>query len=259
LNRTGLVIALVVAAVVGTTFALYPELDLAISRPFYDPAKPDFPLRFVPALYRVREAAQWIVAAMAAPAALALLLKLVLPRRRMLVSARAAVFLLSTLALGPGLLVNVTLKDYWARSRPIDVPQFGGTERFVPWWDPRGECPKNCSAVAGEPSGAFWALAPASLAPSAWRPLAYIGAVAFGAGIGALRIAFGGHFFTDVVFAGVLVFLVIWVVHGLLYRWRTRPSDEAIERALVFISLPPWLSLPRLVAQWQARRRMPER
>ena len=38
MNRTGLVIVLVVAAVTGLTFALYPELDLAISRPFYNPA-----------------------------------------------------------------------------------------------------------------------------------------------------------------------------------------------------------------------------
>ncbi len=247
-------IALAVAAVVGAVFALYPEFDLAISRLFYDLDKPDFPLRFVPLLSRLRDAGQWIVAGIVAPAVLALAIRIVLPRRRMIVSARAVAFLLSTLLLGPGLLVNVTLKDYWARSRPIDVPQFGGTERFVPWWDPRGECPKNCSAVAGEASGAFWTLAPAALAPPAWRPFAYAGALAFGAGVGALRIAFGGHFFTDVVFAGVLVFLMIWVMHGLLYRWRTRPSDEALELALAFISLPPWLSLSRLIDRWHARR-----
>jgi hypothetical protein len=44
-------------------------------------------------------------------------------------------------------------------------------------------------------------------------------------------MAAGGHFFTDVVFAGVFTFLVIWVVHGLLYRWRpTRVTDAAVER-----------------------------
>jgi membrane-associated phospholipid phosphatase len=151
----------------------------------------------------------------------------------MLMSPRAAVFLVTTLILGPGLLVNVTLKDYWPRSRPIDVPAFSGSERFVPWWDPRGACPKNCSFVAGESAGAFWTLAPASLAPPPWRALAYAAAVAFGAGVGMLRIMFGGHFFTDVVFAGVFIFLTVWVVHGVLYRWRmTRRSDEAVERAL---------------------------
>ena len=39
--------------------------------------------------------------------------------------------------------------------------------------------------------------------------------------------------FTDVVFSGVFTFLVIWLVHGLVYRWpTTRLSDDAIERAI---------------------------
>jgi membrane-associated PAP2 superfamily phosphatase len=245
MNRIGLVIALAVAGIVGVLFAWRPEWDLAISRLFYDADKHIFPSLFVPVFHRLREGAQWVVAAIAAPAVVALAVKLALPRRRMLIPARAVVFLLGTLIVGPGLLVNVTLKDYWPRSRPIDVPQLGGDEKFTPWWDPRGGCPKNCSSVAGEASGAFWTLAPAALMPPQWRPLAYAGALAFGAAVGALRIAFGGHFFTDVIFAGVLVFLLIWIAHGLLYRWRTRPSDDALERSLELASPTAWLMRPR--------------
>ena len=36
MNRTGLLIALVIAAVVGVIFGLYPELDLRLVRPFYE-------------------------------------------------------------------------------------------------------------------------------------------------------------------------------------------------------------------------------
>jgi hypothetical protein len=44
-------------------------------------------------------------------------------------------------------------------------------------------------------------------------------------------MAAGAHFFTDWIFAGVFSFLVIWLVHGGLYRWpRTRVSDAAVER-----------------------------
>jgi membrane-associated phospholipid phosphatase len=157
----------------------------------------------------------------------------------MLVTARAAIFLVTTLVLGPGLFVNGIMKDHWPRSRPIDVPAFSGTERFVPWWDPRGNCPKNCSFVAGESAGAFWTMAPAALAPPQWRPFAYAAAIGFGAAAGALRIAFGGHFFTDVVFAGVFMFLVIWTVHGLIYRWpRTRLTDARIEQAMERMTAP---------------------
>lgn len=234
MNRTGLAIALVVAIVVGALFAAYPSLDLAISAFFYDPHTGMFKVNVQPWVIHSRDGARYIVALLVAPAFLAIVGKLLLPRRRMLVRGRAALFLILTLALGPGVLTNTILKDNWPRSRPIDVKQLGGTDRFVPWWDPRGECPANCSFVAGEASGAFWTLAPAALAPPQWRALAYAGALTFGVAVGALRIAAGGHFFTDVVFAGVFTFLLIWLLHGLIFRWpATRLTDAVVERPLV--------------------------
>jgi membrane-associated PAP2 superfamily phosphatase len=192
----------------------------------------------MPAL-RLRRAAAWLVALVAAPAFVALLVKLALPHRPMLIPGRAAVLIITTLALAPGLLTNVILKDHWGRPRPIDVTQFDGTDRFVPWWDPRGDCPSNCSFVGGEASGAFWTLAPAVLCPPQWRALATGAALAFGAAVGVLRMAGGGHFFTDIVFAGVFTFLIVWVVHGLLYRWRaTRITDAAVERLIARMAWP---------------------
>jgi membrane-associated PAP2 superfamily phosphatase len=240
MNRTGLLVALPLAVLAGTLFAVYPELDLRIAGLFFDPGKNDFALRWRPHLGFLRDAGMWVVALVIAPAIGALVLKLLLPRRSLLISARAILFLLVTLALGPGLIVNVGLKDYWGRSRPIDVPEFGGGERFTPWWDPRGGCPKNCSFVAGEASGAFWPLAPAAHAPPPWRAAAYAAAIAFGTGVGLLRMSFGAHFLSDVVFAGVLMFLLIWTVHGLIYRWRrTRLADAALENSLAQAVLGP--------------------
>jgi len=250
MNRTGLICALVIAVMVGLPFGLYPELDLTLAALFFDAANKNFLLWWNSLTLFLRDAAMWLVAALVAPAALALALKVALPRRRMLIAPRAAVFLVATLALAPGLATNVVLKDYWPRARPIDVAQFGGMERFTAWWDPRGTCEKNCSFVGGEASGAFWSLAPAALAPPAWRPFAYGAALAFGAGVSVLRMAFGAHFFTDVAFAGVLTFLIIWTVHGLLYRWRpTRVCDGAIERAIERLALPPHEALRRLCAR----------
>jgi membrane-associated phospholipid phosphatase len=108
-----------------------------------------------------------------------------------------------------------------------------GVERFMPWWDPRGDCRHNCSFVSGDVSVAFWSLAPAALVPPPWRAAAYAGALVFGAAASFMRIAFGAHFFTDTVFAGLSSFLVIWLLHGLMYRWpRTRLIDDDIESAI---------------------------
>lgn len=233
MNRIGLAVALAVAVVVGVIFAVWPRLDLDISALFYARNQNLFVVNAQPWVYYLRNAARGLITLLVAPAFFAAIGKLIWPRARMLIDGRAALFLAVTLALGPGVVTNLIFKDHWGRPRPIDVTEFGGDQPFMPWWDPRGPCANNCSFVAGEPSGAFWTLAPASLAPPQWRPLAYGAAVAFGAGIGLLRIAGGAHFFTDVVFAGTFMFLLIWLLHGLIYRWRaTRIADEGIDRWL---------------------------
>jgi membrane-associated PAP2 superfamily phosphatase len=234
MNRTVLAMVLGVAVVIGVLFGVHARRDIDISALFYEPQQHLFVVNAQPWVVHARDAARWLITLILAPACLAFIGKLIMPKRRMLIGARAALFLIVTMALGPGILANVILKDHWGRVRPIDVTELGGTGRFTPWWDPRGQCPANCSFIAGEPSGAFWTLAPAALAPPQWRLLAYGGAVAFGAAIGLLRIAGGGHFFTDVVFAGVFIYLLIWTAHGLLFRWpATRATDEALERPLV--------------------------
>jgi membrane-associated PAP2 superfamily phosphatase len=232
MNRTGLVIALAIGVVVGVVFGAVPRLDLAASAPFYDPNTHDFPLNGHVWSQYVRTAARVLITLLIVPAGIALLGKFLFPRRRMLIKTEAVLFLIGTLAVGPGLLTNTLLKDHWGRARPIDVTEFGGTSRFTPWWDPRGDCPNNCSFVAGEPAGAFWTLAPAALAPPQWRLLAYGAALAFGSAVGVLRIAGGGHFFTDVVFAGVFMYLVIWAAYGLIYRcWPKRAGDKTDKQA----------------------------
>jgi membrane-associated phospholipid phosphatase len=54
-----------------------------------------------------------------------------------------------------------------------------------------------------------------------------------------LRVMAGGHFPSDVIFAGVFTFLIVWIVYALIYRWpRTRLLDDDVERALERVVLP---------------------
>jgi membrane-associated PAP2 superfamily phosphatase len=233
MNRTGLFIALAIALVVGVVFGIYPELDLKLAGLFYDATTKSFPLKLNTLAAIVRDGAMWIAWALAAPAIVALVVKLLRPDRPLLVSGRAIIFLLATLILSAGVLTNLTFKSYWGRPRPVVVTQFNGPDQFMPWWDPRGACGRNCSFFSGEGATAFWTFAPAALTPPAWRPLAYAAAVVFGVVTSVLRMAFGGHFFSDVAAAGLVTFLVIWLAYALIYRWpSTRLSDETIDAAL---------------------------
>src|SRR5215470_1446941 len=239
MNRTGLFIGLSLALVVGLLFGLYPELDLKLAALFYDPQTRNFPLKFNWAASLAREAAMWIAWGLALPAIVALVVKLLRPDRPLIMSGRAVLFLLLTLTLSAGVLTNLTFKSYWGRPRPVLVTEFGGDLPFVAWWDPRGGCGRNCSFFSGEGATAFWTIAPAALTPPAWRPLAYAAATLFGLTTSVLRMAFGGHFFTDVAAAGLVSFFVIWLAHGYIYRWpRTRLSDEAIDAALTHLAWP---------------------
>jgi membrane-associated PAP2 superfamily phosphatase len=242
MNRTGLTIALAIAAIAGVVLGVFPQLELSISRVFYEIANANhamFALRLSPTVMTLRNIGLWFVTALVVVVVVALVIKLLLPRRKLLIPGRAVLFLIVTMALGPGLLVNVVLKEHWGRPRPIDVAQFGGDQHFVAWWDPRGDCPSNCSFVSGDVSGAAWMLAPAALAPPPWRALAYGGALVFSVAMALLRMMAGGHFPSDTIFAGVFTFLVIWLCYALIYRWpRTRLSDESIERMLERIAMP---------------------
>ena len=255
MNRTGLFVALGVALVVGLLFGIYPELDLKLAALFYDAPSKSFPLKLDTLAVIARDGAMWIAWGLALPAIIALVVKLVRPDRPLLMSGRAIVFLLVTLFLSAGLLTNFTFKSYWGRPRPVVVTQFGGSEQFVPWWDPRGSCERNCSFFSGEGATAFWTYAPAVLTPPMWRPLAYAAATLFGVITSLLRMAFGGHFFTDVATAGLVTFLVIWLAHGYIYRWPlTRLSDEGIDAALTRLAWPGYLWWRRLAAPRAVRK-----
>ncbi len=252
MNRTGLLIALGIGLLAGVVFAVWPQLDLGVARPYHDLFDDPnyFAWRIDKTVLALRESAMWLVTLALVPPIVALVIKLILPLRPLLVSARAILFLTVTMALGPGIVTNIILKDHWGRPRPIDVTQFGGSEHFVPWWDPRGDCPTNCSFISGDVSAAAWIFALAALAPAPLRPFAYALAIVFTTAVAWLRVGMGGHFLSDTIFAGVVTFLIIWVVHGLIYRWpRTALSDEALERAIERVAMPGYEAVRGLIAR----------
>ena len=248
MNRTGLFIALGLVVVIGLLFGIFPELDLKLAALFYDPATQSFPLKRDSLAAFARDAAMWVAWALALPALGAIIVKLFRPDKPMLIPGRAAVFLLVTILLSAVVLTNLTFKSYWGRPRPVVVMQFNGDQEFVPYWDPRGTCGRNCSFFSGEGATAFWTYAPAALTPPAWRPLAYAAATLFGVTASVLRMAFGGHFFTDVAAAGLVSFLVIWLAYAFIYRWpSTRMTDAQVEVGLSRLAAP-W---SRLMRRWR--------
>ena len=76
----------------------------------------------------------------------------------------------------------------------------------------------------------------------------------FGIATGGLRVTFGGHFVSDVLVAGLVTFVLIWLVHGFIYRWRrTRLTDEQIEVWLTRLAWPGYARLSKLLGREPVR------
>jgi lipid A 4'-phosphatase len=227
--RTVFMILAGLAVLTGLVFAIAPGIDLAVASFFHEVDIRTAMPRLYRAIEVVRSLEPVVTTLAIAPAIVVVMIKMFWPKRPTLMRGRAALFLILTLVLGPGLLVNAVLKDHWSRPRPGMVTEFGGSMDFKPWWDPRGACPANCSFVSGETSSAVWLSAPALLLPAPWRYAALAGVAIYAVAIAFMRVLLGGHFLSDVIFSAIFTGLVIWTVHGLLFRWRTGPSDQTID------------------------------
>jgi lipid A 4'-phosphatase len=206
-------------------FAMWPSLDLVVAHLFYDRGGfigreslerlgRDF-FRVTPFVVLTLYAALWLAEQYGV-------------RLRWAPSGRAMVFLIATMVIGPGLIVNLGLKDHWHRPRPNQTQDFNGSEPFRPWYVDDGACKKNCSFVSGEAATGFWMVAPASVLPLPWRGPAMVAAFAFGVGASLLRMAFGGHYLSDVMLGALVTLIVIEIAHRLLWPRQKRAIDEEL-------------------------------
>jgi lipid A 4'-phosphatase len=137
---------------------------------------------------------------------------------------RKALYVLLCLLLGPGLLVNVVLKDNWGRARPSQTVEFGGTQAYSPPFTRSDQCVRNCSFVSGEVSLGFWWLAFAFAAPGRYRTGLAAVAIATGTFFGLIRVAEGGHFLSDAVMSALLTAAVCALLRDLMALDRAPPA-----------------------------------
>jgi lipid A 4'-phosphatase len=220
-------------AAISLVLALDPALDLAASRLFWTP-EAGFALVRQGWAQVLRKVSMWPTVVLGVAALVSVIQHMFLPSTRQFMKARTALFFLVTVSVAPLLVVNGVFKENWGRARPVQVQEFGGPWTFTPWWKPgsAGQCSTNCSFVSGEASGAAWLAAPALLAPPAWRMAALVGAGLYTGAISVLRMAFGGHFLSDVLLGALVTLLIIAFVHGWLYRRPGHPDEASAAAAL---------------------------
>jgi lipid A 4'-phosphatase len=235
-----------IAALIFALFFFAPQIDLATSRLFYEPGG-GFVLSGWPPLLFLNRTVPWITCCWLGLVLAAAGWLFLVGRPLWRLDRKALAFLLVSLALGPGLLSNALLKDYWGRARPAQIEAFGGPHRFSPAPLPATECERNCAFVSGHAALGFSLVAFGFLfPPGRLRKNTVAAALGFGALIGLARIVQGRHFLSDIVYAGLLVFGTT----SLLHWWIVRRDGLAARPMLILYS-----ALFRiLTAAWDAAR-----
>ena len=109
--------------------------------------------------------------------------------------------------IGCGLIANFYFKDNWGRARPINIQEFGGEKIYTQPFIISDQCERNCSWISGEASAAFSFIAGTIIIKS---PIFFLLNIIFGIIVSFCRIAMGGHFLSDNIFAMIfMIYLAI--------------------------------------------------
>lgn len=225
---------LALAAVTVLTWVF--DLDRALAAHFYDPQ--------ADSAWPRGEGAFWlwwyrygVVPALLMFAAGALVYAAGYARRGGNEARRAGALIMLALLVGPLLLTNGLLKNTYGRPRPRQVEAFGGDRPFVPvlmptWRGSERSFPSGHAAAGFAPVALLFALR------RRWPRLAWAagaGGLAWGSVLGYMRMAQGGHFFSDVVWAAGLDYFAAYGVD----RWLARRAVSR-KRATSGGAPAPW-------------------
>ena len=210
-------------------FYVFPELDIRFSMLFYDPVS-RFYLADAPFCHYIYESVEIVSTAWVVLAFLLLTALRIRKKPWFGLSAKHLIYLLAALAIGPGLIVNVVLKDNWGRARPYDVIQFGGASVFTPAFAISSQCHHNCSFVSGHAAMGFYFIAFGFSRHKSVcrrrRSLLILLAGIYGVVVGLVRILQGGHFLSDIVFAFFITYALSAVLYWIMFERKS--SRETI-------------------------------
>lgn len=126
-------------------------------------------------------------------------------------------FVFGSMLVGPLLITNAFFKNFWGRARPYEISNFSGEKNFSHAFIPSNQCSWDCSFISGHTAVAIWTLSLALIFPKKYRSFAIICSLIFTLLVATTRVVQGYHFLTDVLFAGVVNFYVVWAFYYSVY------------------------------------------
>ncbi|WP_411825886.1 phosphatase PAP2 family protein [Luteolibacter sp. AS25] len=232
--------------VIATVLIRVMDTDLLVARYFYA-SDGSWPLEFNPLLSSIFNLG--ILPAIFVGIAALIILLAGIGNASVARYRKISAYLLIYLIAGCGILTNFLLKDLWGRPRPCQLAEFGGLFEFEPiaWMDLASS---GRSFPCGHATMGFYFFAVALAMPTSWkrrRAAVFSFALLLGATLGFARIAQGGHFLSDVIWAaGLMWFFAVGLFH-LMHLGENRMHNPSRQ----YKDVPSWLTysaLPIIIA-----------
>lgn len=203
------------------------DLDIASLQPFYQPYSADsWPRGNEPLWSMLYRSAPWVTGALAAVGTFLVVVGLL--RNGPKQARTYGFFILLCVAIGPGLIINVALKDHWGRPRPRQIAEFGGKFAYVqPLFPasargksfPCGHCSVGYLYALG-----WWVW---RRRHPRWAVVSLVAGLTLGTLLGIGRMATGAHFLSDAVWAALISFSIAHVLYYYVLRIPAREDVRA--------------------------------
>jgi lipid A 4'-phosphatase len=218
-------IVLVTLSIVTIVLFAATSLDIETMRPFYHLGREDPWSDKEQLLWSLfYRSAPWVTASLAVAGAVLFVLGVIRERSRRL--RWYGVFVLLCVTLGPGLIINVVLKDHWGRPRPRQMIEFGGRYEYVqpfvpaPFNTPRKSFPCGHCSVGYLYAAGWWLW---RRSHPRWAAASLAAGLTTGTLLGIGRMAAGAHFLSDAIWSALIAY---GVAHGLYYYVLRIPARE---------------------------------
>lgn len=194
-------------------FILFPQIDLYISSLFYDGESFAFKRTWLEQLFF--HSIKPIIITLALGSIAIFIFNFFKKKNILNINAKVILYLLLVLGIAPGLIVNATLKENWGRARPHQTTDFGGSKEFTPAFIPSNQ--GGYSFSSGHSAAAFSLIGFVILAnrrKKLWMTLI----LSYATLMSLVRVAAGGHFFSDTVTSFFIVIISTSIIHMMIFK-----------------------------------------
>ena len=203
------------------------DLDIASLRPFYQTSSPHpWPRGNEPLWSLLYRSAPWVTGSLAVVGTALVVIGAVREGSKHVRT--YGFFILLCVAIGPGLIINVVLKDHWGRPRPRQITEFGGKFAYVQPLVPaeaRGKSfPCGHCSVGYLYALGWWVW---RRRHPRWAVVSLAAGLTLGTFLGIGRMATGAHFLSDAFWAALISFSIAHVLYYYVLRVPAREDARA--------------------------------